>query len=125
MARPSTRPFIRHYATGDWAKRAVCGALLSRVHYEESVERVTCKSCLELLPKSPAYPATPVERRATVAEGETRLTLLEQHLDEIVKLHTSLHAAERDPMALAADVMELTEQLDASIEAARSATVKS
>jgi hypothetical protein len=67
----------------------------------------------------------PVERRATVAEGEARLALLEQHLDEIVKLHTSLHAAERDPMAPLADVMELDEQLNAAIEAARSATVKS
>jgi hypothetical protein len=64
----------------------------------------------------------PVERRATVAEGETRLALLERLLGEIVTLHTSLHAAERDPMALAADVMELDEQLNEAVEAARVAT---
>lgn len=68
-----------------------------------------------------------VENRTARLVGrlETRLALLEQHLDEIVKLHTSLHAAERDPMAIATDVMELDEQLNAAIEAAQSATVKS
>ena len=90
-------PHIIHWVDND-------GALLCGAHtgYGSGFRgEITCGTCRRILngpqPSAPATdrasPVKPVERRATVAEGETRLALLERLLGEIVEADDEIREA--------------------------------
>jgi hypothetical protein len=82
-----------HWDRG-WPKKvAACGANAAPhgSNIRTDADAVTCKRCRKIIdwnpPRDPeASPTKPAERRATVADGETRLALLERLLGELKKL---------------------------------------
>ena len=81
----------------------------------------TCRACADVDPRKMSRRPKPIERRATVSEGETRLALLERLLGDVTAKWDTWRSSLNDGHGRFAED-NAWEALGAAIEAARAAT---